>query len=98
MIIGILAAVAIPTYTGYVRNQKRAAAEGIARSGAAAANIYWRRFLTDPPDPASLKLFLSDPNRYTVKIDTIDDARYIEVTDVSSPSPTDTIKAMVKFR
>jgi type IV pilus assembly protein PilE len=96
VIVGLLAAVAIPTYTGYIRSQKRAVANGLAQSGAVAANIFYRRTGNDPPDSASLKLFLSDPYRYTVSIDTIAGFRYIEVTDVSNPS--DTIKALVKFR
>jgi prepilin-type N-terminal cleavage/methylation domain-containing protein len=91
-ILAILSAVAIPSYTNYVRSQKREVARGIAQSGAAAANIYFRRTGNPPPDSASLNLFLSDPARYTVAIQ----GNFIVVTDVSNPA--DTLIAAVKYQ
>jgi prepilin-type N-terminal cleavage/methylation domain-containing protein len=92
VIIGVLAAVAIPSYSNYVQNQKKAMALGIAQSGATAANIYYRRTGTPPPDSASLKLFLSEPARYKVQV--AGDSIFVtDVSDASNP-----LKAAVKYK
>ena len=96
VIMGILSAVAIPMYSKYMRSQKLEAAKSIAQAGAAAANIFYRRTGADPTDVASLKLFLSDPARYTIQITTINTDHFIDVTDVSNPS--DPLLARVKYR
>lgn len=94
VILGILAAIAIPVYSGYLRNQKRSVAKNIAHSGAAAANIYCRRVdcTATPPDSASLKLFLAEPTRYAISVS----GDYVIVTDISDYP--DTLMASVKFR
>jgi prepilin-type N-terminal cleavage/methylation domain-containing protein len=78
VIVGILASVAIPVYTGYVKDQRLAAAKNIAGSTAAAANIYYRRTGSAPichpiGGPITcvelLKIFLTDPANYSIDID-----------------------------
>jgi len=91
VIFGILAAVALPSYTGYIRHQKQATVKSIAQSGAVSGNLYFRRTGNPPPDSASLKLFLSDPSRYTVRIS----GSFVVVTDISNPS--DHVKDSAKF-
>ena len=91
VIMGILAAVAVPTYVGYLRSQKSAAAKGIAQSGAVAANIFYRRNGVPPTDVSQLNLFLSDPSRYTVVIS----GDYIVVTDLTV---TPTLAESAKFK
>lgn len=91
VIIGILSAVVIMMYTDYLGNQKQAMAKGIAQSGAAAANMYWRRTGL-VPDSAALKLFLSAPERYTVTIRNMS----VVVSDVSDPE--NLLAARVKYK
>jgi prepilin-type N-terminal cleavage/methylation domain-containing protein len=67
IIVAILAAVAIPMYTGYIKSQRQDVAKNIAQSAAVAANVYFRRTAGDPT-VAQLNLFLSDPTKYTVEI------------------------------
>lgn len=89
VIMGTLAAVAVPTYINYLRNQKLAAAKGIAQSGAVAANIFYRRNGIAPTNSSQLNLFLSDSSRYTVTIS----GNYVVVTDISStPNLADSAK------
>lgn len=52
IILGVLAAVAIPLYTGYIKNARTS--EGVARLGAimTAAKAYYQRFSRWPADPS----------------------------------------------
>jgi type IV pilus assembly protein PilE len=92
VIVGILAAVAVPTYTGYIRSQRETVALGIAQSTAAAANIYTRRFGSAPtcthsstPTCVTLfNLFLSNPSQFWVDIS----GRTVTVTDVQHTDVT----------
>jgi len=72
-LIAILAAVAIPIYTGYVTSQKKSAAKSLAQTAAVSANIYFRRYGSNPTCDSTnciplLGLFLSEPNKYFVWI------------------------------
>jgi prepilin-type N-terminal cleavage/methylation domain-containing protein len=92
VIVAILAAVAVPMYSGYIRTQRENAALGIAQSTAAAANIYTRRFGSAPacthsstPTCVTLfNLFLSNPSQYQVDIS----GRTVTVTDLQHSDVT----------
>jgi prepilin-type N-terminal cleavage/methylation domain-containing protein len=43
VIIAILAVVAIPLYSGYLRDQRQSTVNNLAQTAAAAGNAYWRR-------------------------------------------------------
>jgi prepilin-type N-terminal cleavage/methylation domain-containing protein len=76
VIVGILAAVAIPVYTGYVNNMRQEVVKNIAGSAAAAANIYFRRTsslpvcheTTVPSCKILLNIFLTEPANYSIDI------------------------------
>ena len=89
IIVAILAAVAVPTYTGYVKSQRQSVVTGLAQTAAVSGNVYWRR-TGAVPDSAALKLFLPDPARFTV---TIADP-WIKIRDVST---SDFIEGSAKF-
>ncbi|MDQ3001797.1 MAG: prepilin-type N-terminal cleavage/methylation domain-containing protein [Fibrobacterota bacterium] len=91
IIVGILAAVAIPTYSGYILDQRKQVAKSIAESGAVAGNIYFRRTGSDPTDD-ELNVFLTDSSKYTVEVR----GRFVVVSDISD-SP-DIIKDSAAFR
>jgi prepilin-type N-terminal cleavage/methylation domain-containing protein len=99
VIIAILAAVAIPLYSGMVKIQKRDAAKNIAQSAATSANIYYRRFVADPDCSTtakcitSLGLFLPDPTRYTLRMA----GNYLIASDVSN-GIADSVEAAAAFR
>jgi Tfp pilus assembly protein PilE len=67
VIAAILAAVAIPIYTGFIQNQRRSVVKSLATTGAVAGSIYYRRH-NAVPTPAQLNLYLADPARYSVQI------------------------------
>ena len=92
VIMSILAASAIPMYAGYIKKQKRDVARGLAQTASVSANLYYRRRGVDPPDSASLNLFISDPARYRVSIN----GNNVQVTDISAPS--DTVIEQAAFR
>jgi prepilin-type N-terminal cleavage/methylation domain-containing protein len=69
-IVAIMTAVAVPVYTGYVRNQRQEMVENLAQAAAVAANAYFRRTGLDPAtDGSNLGLFFPDPTKYTVSVD-----------------------------
>ncbi|MBD3391551.1 MAG: hypothetical protein GF418_05865 [Chitinivibrionales bacterium] len=69
VIIAILAAVAIPIYTGYVQQSRSDAVSSLAESAAAAADIYFRKTGADP-SLNDLQLHYSAA-KYNVAIDAI---------------------------
>jgi prepilin-type N-terminal cleavage/methylation domain-containing protein len=81
VIVAILAAVAIPTYTSYVRGQRQSVVKALAQTAAVSANVYLRRYGTAPPDSAALHLFLPDPDRFSVSID----SPYVRIQEGVSP-------------
>ena len=93
VIMGLLAAVAIPTYTGYIRNQKRQAANTVAQSAAITAGSILRRTGV-APDSAALNAALTMPNVSQFSI-TVVSGNFIRVTERSNPG--DTVLGFAKF-
>jgi prepilin-type N-terminal cleavage/methylation domain-containing protein len=85
VIVGILAAAAIPIYTGYVKSQRAATLKNIAQMTAASANIYARRTNAAPTcgNTAAcvtlLGIFVSDPNQFTISVSGL--TRTVTVSD-----------------
>lgn len=80
VIMGILAAVAIPLYSGYVSSQRQAVVKGLAESGAVSANIFLRRNRRAPTsEELRATMFFPDPTRFTVVVE----PPHVRVTDVS---------------
>jgi prepilin-type N-terminal cleavage/methylation domain-containing protein len=74
VIVGILAASAIPVYTSYLNSQRVGTLKGIAQMTAASANIYSRRTNASPncANTAAcvtlLGIFVSDPAQFTIVV------------------------------
>jgi prepilin-type N-terminal cleavage/methylation domain-containing protein len=74
VIMGVLAATAIPIYTGYVNSQRVDSLKSIAQMTAASANIYFRRTNAMPAcgNTAAcvtlLGIFVSDPTQVTITV------------------------------
>jgi prepilin-type N-terminal cleavage/methylation domain-containing protein len=72
VIVAVLAAVAIPAYNGYVRNQRQAMVASLAQTASVSASAYYRRNGTPPPGhpgtQAALKLFLPGTGSFRVDI------------------------------
>lgn len=72
-IMAILAAVAIPMYAGYIRDQQITTVNNLAETAAAAANAYLRRTGSDPtdgnqtPNTAPLNLYFNAAN-YSISV------------------------------
>jgi len=66
VIVGILSAIAIPIYSGFVNDAKQEAVDNLAETAAAAANTYFRKTNTTPTVNA-LKLHY-DNTKYTITI------------------------------
>jgi prepilin-type N-terminal cleavage/methylation domain-containing protein len=81
-IVLVLAAAAIPIYTGYVDSVRRDAVSNLAQTAAAAASSYYKRTNTSvtvfTPNSDPLKLFY-DGNKYSVSA--MSSGNYIGVTD-----------------
>ncbi len=86
VIVAILAAVAIPVYTGYVTSQRKTVVTNLAQTGAMAASIYVRRTGILPTSPGALNLYY-DSTKYSI---TVNIGRTITVRDRSDPSNIDT--------
>lgn len=80
VIVAVLAALSVPVYTGYIREQRRATCKNLAEAGAASANVFLRRN-GRWPTPDELNLFLPDPDRFQVEVDM--DIPVVRVRDVS---------------
>lgn len=63
VIVAILAAVAIPIYTGYIRDAQQTTVKNLAETAAAAANAYLRRTGTCPTK-TNINLYY-DSTKYT---------------------------------
>jgi prepilin-type N-terminal cleavage/methylation domain-containing protein len=99
VIIGILSAVAIPMYSGYVKNQRRQAATAVAQTAAVTASSLQRRTGMDPtsePFLAKLKteLALPDPTRFDVNIQAKDGKNYLVIGEKSG---SDTAMGQASF-
>lgn len=66
VIVAILAAVAVPLYTGYVRAQRVENVQQLTQAAAIAANAYYRRNDTIPTAKSQLGLFFPDSTKYDV--------------------------------
>ena len=95
VIMAILAAVAIPMYVGYVRDQRQTTVNNLAETAAAAANAFVRRTgdSTSSDILANLNLYYNAAS-YTVAIPGDSGTRSVKVAEKSSPS---TINASRKF-
>lgn len=87
-IVAILAAAAIPIYSGYVEEQRRVVVKSLAETGAVSANVFYRRH-GRTPTVAELNLFLSDPDRFSISLN----SSWIFVNDTTvSPSISDSAR------
>lgn len=97
IIVAILAAVAIPMYTGYIKNQKRQSALALAQTAAITASSIKRR-TGAAPTSAELNAALVLPNAAQYTVEVSDDNTYIRVTEHSNASsPSDTTQATATF-
>jgi type IV pilus assembly protein PilE len=96
VIVGILAAVAIPTYSGYIKSQKRQAASAMAQTAAITASSILRR-TGAVPTTAQLLAAIVMPNasQFDIKVVTSAGINYVTVAEQSIP--TDTAMAAAKF-
>jgi prepilin-type N-terminal cleavage/methylation domain-containing protein len=87
IIVGILAAVAIPVYSGYIKNQKRQAALALAQTAAITASSILRR--TGAISTATLNgsLVLPNAGQFVVSVVT-GTPNYVIVVEQSNPSDT----------
>lgn len=90
IIIAILAAVAIPTYNGYVTNQKQLVVTNIARSASVTLSSYFRRNGPPPETDAGLKALISipDPSQYEILVGPTGNATWVKVRESANHSIT----------
>ncbi|MBD3321345.1 MAG: prepilin-type N-terminal cleavage/methylation domain-containing protein [Chitinivibrionales bacterium] len=69
VILLILSAIAIPLYNGYIKQSKRDRVHDLAITASAAANAYFRKTGSPPPDASSLNLFLDNNSKIGIEID-----------------------------
>jgi prepilin-type N-terminal cleavage/methylation domain-containing protein len=70
VIVAILAAIAIPSYNGFIRDSRQEAVNNLAETAGAAADIFYRKTNTDPDisdlnlryDPAKFNIYFSGSN------------------------------------
>jgi type IV pilus assembly protein PilE len=95
VIVAILAAVAIPFYTGYVTSARQDRVNNLAQTAAAAANAYVRKtggtlsasnvsLAATTGDVSKLNLFVPDAAEYTISITQTGLTGAISVTDSKS--------------
>lgn len=85
-IVAILAAVAVPLYTGYLTSQRQSVVDNLASTAAVAANSYFRRYNL-APDSARLGLFLPVPGKFKISVT----STTVIVRDASDLSITSTV-------
>src|SRR6185295_7852849 len=69
VIMGILAAVAIPLYSNYSTTQRQKTAESLAQTAAIAANSIYRRTNVDPTvAEVTAAIFIPNPANYTLSV------------------------------
>lgn len=95
VIVGILAAVAIPMYSGYIKNQRRQAATAVAQTAAVSASSLYRRTGVYP-NGSQIRDAISLPNPAQFDVDTliIGTDHYVAVGEKSS---SDTAMGLAKF-
>jgi len=67
VIVGILSAIAIPIYSGFVNDAKQDSVNSLAETAAAAANTYLRKTGSDPANVGVLMLHY-DTNKFSIAI------------------------------
>jgi prepilin-type N-terminal cleavage/methylation domain-containing protein len=67
VLIAVLAAVGIPIYSGYVRDQRQSTVNNLAETAAASANSYLRRTGNSPANVNVLQLYYN-ASKYSVTI------------------------------
>jgi type IV pilus assembly protein PilA len=73
VIMGILAAISVPMYAGFIRDQQQSTVDNLAETAAAAANAYLRRTGVDPtegdvtPNTPPLNLYFNATN-YSINV------------------------------
>jgi prepilin-type N-terminal cleavage/methylation domain-containing protein len=88
IILVILAAVAIPTYTGYVAGQRAQVVKNLTATAAIAANAFYRRQGRAPVSAEEIRFYL--PERFTMeflpdgKVSVTDNTGSIPVSDTAS--------------
>lgn len=88
VIMGLLAAVAIPMYSGYIKSQKRQAAVAVAQTAAITAGALQRRTGV-VPDSATLNANLNLPNPAQFGVTVIaGNPNQVKVTERSNPGDT----------
>jgi type IV pilus assembly protein PilE len=96
VIVAILAAVAVPIYTGYIKTQKRQTALALAQTAAiTAASIYRRTGAVPSSTQLNAAIVVPDASQFNVVVETLDGINYVIVTEQSNAS--DTAMAMAKF-
>ena len=83
VIMGVLAAVAIPTYSGYIMNQKKQAAAAIAQTASVTAGSLKRRGVTVNTVSLGAALLVPDVTRYQITVVTHDGQNFVRVVDAS---------------
>jgi prepilin-type N-terminal cleavage/methylation domain-containing protein len=66
VIMVILAAVAIPTYSSYVSGQKQEVVENLAQTAGVSANAFYRRHGRAPTSSTEMNLYLPDEVRFVL--------------------------------
>ncbi len=95
VIMGLLAAVAIPMYSGYIKNQKRQAAVAVAQTAAITAGSLQRRTGV-VPDSVTLNANLTLPNPAQYGI-TVIPGTPNQVKVIERSNPSDTVWGFAKF-
>jgi prepilin-type N-terminal cleavage/methylation domain-containing protein len=87
LIISILAAVAIPMYSGYITNQRKLAAKAFAQTAAITAGSFLRR-TGGPPSTAELNARILNPNatQFVISVPLVGPPYSVIVTENSNPS------------
>jgi prepilin-type N-terminal cleavage/methylation domain-containing protein len=88
VLMAILAAVAIPMYSGYVNSQRIQNVKNLAQTAAVSANSLNRKGVVPTAELVKATMYLPDPNAYTVAVD--NGAKTVTVTDAAHNSITAT--------
>ncbi|HKP98560.1 MAG TPA: prepilin-type N-terminal cleavage/methylation domain-containing protein [Fibrobacteria bacterium] len=97
VIVAILAAVAVPIYNGYIKNQKRQAALALAQTAAiTAASITRRTGVLVTSAQLNAALVLPNASQFAVAVSSSGGLNFVVVTEQSRPAP-DTAMAAAQF-
>jgi prepilin-type N-terminal cleavage/methylation domain-containing protein len=86
IIISILAAVAVPLYTGYIKDQKRKAAVTVAQTVAVTASSFKRRTGAAPTlDQLKTAIVIPNPDQFELSLTVDNGKNFVHVVDKSDP-------------